>query len=146
MLRELFSKTSAVLIVAFIFALVLRTFFIEGFVVSGDSMEPAIKSGDYVFVSKIAYKWGRQPEKNDVVVAYPRKMKGKVIKRIAGVPGERIDFGSGPVALDPGEYFIVGDNKEASLDSRSLGPVDIWDIKGKVIGDFRFNIFKFVQF
>lgn len=146
MLRELFSKTYAVLIVAFVFALVLRTFFIEGFVVSGDSMEPAIKSGDYVFVSKIAYKWGRQPEKNDVVVAYPRKMKGKVIKRVAGVPGERIDFGSGPVALDPGEYFIVGDNKEASLDSRSLGPVDIWDIKGKVIGDFRFNTFKFVQF
>jgi signal peptidase I len=146
MLEELRSKTFAVILVGFFFALLIRTFVIEGFVVSGASMEPAIKSGDYIFVSKIAYKWGRQPRKSDVVVAYPRSLDTKVIKRVAGVPGERLEMGSGPVMLDPGEYFLLGDNRSESIDSRELGPVDRWDIKGKVIADFRFSQFKLVHF
>ncbi len=146
MIRELSSKVFAVLLVAFFFALFLRIFVIEGFVVSGDSMEPNIKSGDYLFVSKWSYSWGRQPHKNDVVVAYPRGLDTKVVKRVSAVPGETINLGSGPVTLDPGEYFLLGDNKAVSIDSRELGPVDIWSIKGRVIGDFRFSMFKYMRF
>ena len=157
-------KLLSVLIVAFLGAVILRTFVVEGFIVIGDSMEPAIKSGEYVFVNKLGYAWS-EPKRGDVVVARPRGMDQKVIKRIIGLPMERISIENGKVViregrldegvmleeiylnvsetassgishinLDPGEYFALGDNRQVSIDSRELGPIDRWDIRGKVIG------------
>ena len=166
----------SVLIVAFIGALLLRTFVIEGFIVIGDSMEPSIHSGDYVFVNKIAYA-NREPRREEIIVASSRSGE-RLIKRIIGLPGERVTIEDGKVViksgrkddgevlaeiylsegqtssttgislikLDPGEYFALGDNRKVSIDSRELGPIDLWEIKGGVVGAFNITHLKYKGF
>lgn len=170
------SKLFSVLIVAFIITALLRTFVFEGFIVLGDSMEPTIHPGDYVFVNKLAYL-NREPKRGDVIVVIPRDEKIKIIKRIIGLPGDRLSIDSGKIIirqnredegeelvenyvlsagsesrgislikLDPKEYFAMGDNRSVSIDSRELGPVDSWDIKGEVVGAFNLKNFKYRRF
>lgn len=168
------SKIFSIFLVAFIGAAFIRTFVLEGFIVIGDSMEPTIHSGDYVFINKVAY-WSSEPERGDIVVANSRAPREeKVIKRIIGMPGERFAIEKGAIViratrleegvilsegyltetstpsvgitlikLDPKEYFALGDNRAVSIDSRELGPIDIWDIKGEAFGAFNFKTFKF---
>ncbi|MCR4279338.1 MAG: signal peptidase I [Candidatus Zambryskibacteria bacterium] len=168
------TKLLSVLIVAFIVSVVIKTFFIEGLIVIGDSMEPTIHSGDYVFINKFAY-WNSEPERGDIVVANSRApRREKVVKRIIGMPGERFAIEKGAIViratrleegvilsegyltgtstpsvgitlikLDPREYFALGDNREVSIDSRELGPIDLWEIKGEAFGAFNFKTFKF---
>ena len=169
-------KLLSVIIVVFVCALFLRIFVIEGFVVSGDSMEPTIHSGDFIFVNKLAY-WFQNPARGDIVVTTPRNMSIKIIKRIIGLPGDRLQIKNGQVylesgrldsgtplnesylessttpavgttliQLDPEEYFAMGDNRQVSMDSRELGPIDLWSIKGKVIGDLNLSTLKYVGF
>ncbi len=100
-------------------------------------MSPFLENWDYIFIYKLAYV-NEVPKRGDIVVAYPRQYDTKVIKRVAVLPGEEFE----PVPnfrdkLDPGEYFLLGDNLRASVDSRVFGPVDRWDIKGKAIKVFR---------
>lgn len=170
------TKIASVLLIAFICTLLIRVFILEGFIVRGDSMAPTINSGDYVFINKLAY-WGREPAREDIVVAVPRAFPGKVIKRIIGLPGERFRIennkvvisegrtdpgivlteiylassttpaiGTTLIQLDPEEYFALGDNRQVSIDSRELGPLDKWDIKGKVVGKIDFKSFKYIDF
>jgi len=140
-------------------------------------MEPAIKSGDYVFVNKLAFIKS-EPKRGDVVVASPRGGNKKLIKRIIGLPGERVSIENGKVVIRAGrldegeilaeaylgegqtssttgislikldleEYFALGDNRMVSIDSRELGPVDEWDIKGKVIGSLNLMHFRYKGF
>jgi len=167
-------KIKAVLLVAFVGALLIRVFVVEGFIVKGDSMSPTVLSGDYVFVNKLAY-WHSGPSRGDVVVVIPRNETFKVIKRIIVLPGERFSIENGKVViredrldegktldedyvpndiespvgitqarLDPEEYFALGDNVSVSLDSRVLGYMDRWDIKGRAFGVFRLNGFKYI--
>lgn len=169
-------KVISVLIVVFICALFIRIFVIEGFVVSGDSMEPTIHSGDFIFINKLAY-WFQQPKRDDIIVTIPRTYPNKIIKRIIGLPGERFEIknekvvistgrtdpgivlaesytessstpevGTTLIQLDPEEYFAMGDNRAVSMDSRELGPIDKWSIKGKVIGDLNLSTLKYVGF
>jgi signal peptidase I len=163
-------KIISVVIVVFIITVLLRMFVIEGFVVKGDSMEPTIHNGDFIFINRLAYL-GSEPKRGDIVVAIPRSMNIKVIKRIVGLPGERLSIeggrivlrssrldqgsilqeiyinqatpavGTSLITLDPKEYFALGDNRFASVDSRELGPIDYWEIKGKVFGDFSLKSF-----
>ena len=154
------SKIVAVVVAAFIGAVILRTFVIEGFIVRGDSMHPAIESGDYVFVNKLAYLFS-EPKRGDVIVAIPRELPKKILKRIIGLPGERFQISGGvimlknertdpegatTIVLDPEEYYALGDNREVSIDSRELGLIDKWDIKGKVFGVFSFSRFSYKSF
>ncbi|OHA91917.1 MAG: signal peptidase I [Candidatus Zambryskibacteria bacterium RIFCSPLOWO2_02_FULL_51_21] len=171
------AKILSVFIVAFIAAVLIRTFVMEGFIVVGASMEPAIKSGDYVFVNKLAFIKS-EPKRGDVVVASPRGGNKKLIKRIIGLPGERVSIENGKVVIRAGrldegeilaeaylgegqtssttgislikldleEYFALGDNRMVSIDSRELGPVDEWDIKGKVIGSLNLMHFRYKGF
>ena len=174
--KSLKSKIFFVLFLAFVIAVVLRVFIMEGFIVSGDSMSPAIESGDYVFVNKLAY-WHKEPKRGDVVVALPREHPRKLLKRIIGLPGERFEITEGKIIirenridlgkqleetyleksgvttngeiltqLDPEEYFALGDNREVSIDSRELGLIDKWDIKGKVFGVINFKTLKYKSF
>jgi signal peptidase I len=166
----------ALAIVVFAIVALMRIFVFEAFFVQGDSMDPTIRSGELVFVNKLAYMWG-QPKRGDIIVAVPRVYPGMVVKRVIGLPGEwfsienqRIvirDSRTGdPVSLDesylqfpdtpeigttkwnidPEEYFALGDNRAASIDSRELGPIDLWSIKGKVFGSFNFGTFKYKAF
>ncbi len=169
--RRLWSgwNIAAVIIVVFVIVILLRSFVFETFFVQGDSMDPTIKSGQLVFVNKLAYLWS-EPKRGDIVVAVPRVYPGRVIKRIIGLPGEwfsienqRIvirdsrtdkgvnldesylsipdtpEVGTTRWNIDPKEYFALGDNRAVSIDSRELGPIDFWSIKGKVVGSFDFN-------
>lgn len=114
--------------------------------VQGESMEPALEDGDNLIVDKITYRFN-DPERFDIIV-FPFKYKENTyyIKRIIGLPGETVQIGVGgtiyineepltesygkEVMVDPGsaynpitlgedEYFVLGDNRNNSSDSRS---------------------------
>ena len=144
--QEYQRKIAAVLLVAFVVALFLRVFVVEGYVVDGVSMLPTLEPGDYVFVYKQAYL-RKDPQRGEVVVAKPRQHKIKVIKRVAVLPLEKYEIeGERVNKLDPGEYYLLGDNGSESFDSQDFGPVDRWDIKGKAFIGFRLKSFKLITF
>ena len=88
------------------------------FRVEDSSMEPILRPGDYVIVNRLANVFGN-PSKNDVIVLRDPLQKDKfLIKRIADIRSS--------------EYFVIGDNKEISQDSRYFGPVKRNLIVGKV--------------
>ena len=113
-------------------------------VVDGSSMSPTLEDGDVLIVDKLSYRL-REPERFDVVVfQYLYKEDSYYIKRIIGLPGETVqiidgeiyidgalleeDFGNAsmtnpgranqPITLGPDEYFVLGDNRNISSDSR----------------------------
>ena len=162
-----------VLLVVALTGILLRIFVIDSFVVSGNSMAPLIQPGDYVFINKLAYRFGNEPARNDIIVSRFRETEPWAVKRVVGLPRERIEItpeavavkknrtddgfsldedaylalanfplnGTTTVALDPEEYFLLGDNRFVSTDSRELGPVDKWNIGGKVFLAFRSKTF-----
>jgi signal peptidase I len=155
-LFEMF-ETVAVAVVAVV---LVRAFVIQPFVVSGASMEPTFFNGNYLLVDELTYAF-RNPQRGEVIVfRYPADPKSFYIKRIIGLPGERIVLegghltaysgetkvdlneelylngrftqGSFEVTLGDSEYFVMGDNRNFSFDSRSWGPLPKDDIIGVV--------------
>lgn len=142
--RETKGKKLHLFVSLFIAVLFLRVFVVEGFFVNGDSMAPTILSGDYVFVNKLAYIFG-EPERGDIVVARSRGGE-RLLKRVMGLPYEWFDVDGKTTNVDPKEYFLVGDNREVSIDSRELGAIDDWDIAGRVFGGISFDRLKYLDF
>ena len=120
-------------------------------------MEPNLARGQYVMISRLAY-WLRAPTRGDVVVARaPVQPSREFVKRIIGLPGEHVRIARGQVfidgrpleepyllnhgpkwgapfqqwLLDEEEYFVMGDNRASSSDSRSFGPLKRDLILGK---------------
>ena len=86
--------------------------------VEGDSMTPALRDGERVFVSRASY-WFRAPREGDIVVLRdPREPSRVLVKRVAGREGDG--------------WVVLGDNPAASTDSRHFGPVGREQIIGKV--------------
>jgi signal peptidase I len=135
------------IVVAFILALIIRAFFIQVFWIPSSSMEPTLDIKDRVVVNKVAYHF-REPRRQEVVVfrqvAPPGSPKRDIIKRVIGLPGEELtikdgivyingkaveethpmnrDFSDfGPIVISPDAYFVMGDNRPASADSRYWG-------------------------
>lgn len=146
-LSGVFMAIASVLIV-----FVVRSFIIEPFMVSGNSMAPAYNSGDYLLVAK----WPMQYQRGDVVIAEdPQDTSTFLIKRIIGLPGETVAMTDGKVSINGAplnapyveqaatstlsvtlgndQYFLLGDNPSQSFDSRSFGGVGRNYIRGKVI-------------
>lgn len=146
--------------IAVIAVILVRTFIAQPFLVSGSSMEPNFKDGDYLLVDELSYRF-REPLRGEVVVfKYPGDHKSYYIKRIIGLPGERIVIKNDSVTiygadgneiklaenyisgmsisknidekLNPNEYFVMGDNRDFSFDSRSWGPLTRGDVTGLV--------------
>jgi len=122
-------------------------------------MEPNYYQGDYLIVDQLSYRFN-EPKRGQVVVFHsPRPPQRRFIKRIIGLPGETVYLEEGIIYVEneegrksldemqyleietPGEfretlseneYFVLGDNRESSLDSRSWGAVPADNIIGKV--------------
>lgn len=138
-------------IIALIVVIPIRIFIAEPFVVSGSSMIPAFENGNYLIIDKISYRLS-EPKRNDVVVfKYPKDETKFFIKRIIGLPKETIDIKGSAVTitnreypegftlnepyvkniannathyeLKDDEYFVMGDNRSGSSDSRYWGAV-----------------------
>lgn len=133
-----------IIIAVFTCVLLLRVFVFEAFFVNGDSMYPTLQAGDYVLVNKTAY-WFNDPGRGDVVVARARSGE-RLIKRVMGLPTEWFEIDDKPANVDPREYYLIGDNRELSVDSRTLGAVYDWDVDGRVMGALRFKSLEYVDF
>lgn len=161
--NEIIQWISAIIIVI-VAAFVLRTFVFSTVMVKGPSMEPTYVHGDMVVAEKISYLFS-DPEMNDIVVCEYSENDELIIKRVIGVPGDEIDiyFDGEKVVLrvngdkieedyikeammQPGDmeypyvvpegcYFVMGDNRNASSDSRfmSIGAIPKENIDGKVL-------------
>lgn len=138
-------------LIALIIVIPVRVFVAEPFIVSGNSMVPTFENGDYLIIDKISYELG-SPKRDDVAVfRYPNDTTKFFIKRIIGLPNEIVDikgnevtitnkdYPNGLKLLQPfiknignndthfelknDEYFVMGDNRIASSDSRYWGAV-----------------------
>jgi len=144
---------------AAIIVLPIRAYVAQPFIVSGSSMDPTFATGQYLIVDEISYRL-EKPQRGDVVVLrYPRDPSKFFIKRVIGMPNETIEINKGTVTiktdsnpigfkleepyiefkkydnitkkLGSNEYFVMGDNRAASYDSRAWGSVPEKLIIGK---------------
>ena len=150
-----------IVVVAAAIIIPVRFFLVQPFYVRGASMEPTFFDKEYLLIDEITYRFA-EPKRGDVVVfRYPRDPSEFFIKRIVGMPGDTVDvkdggvtitnqdhaggvvleetyldqpvtIGNKHVTLNPDEYFLLGDNRGSSLDSRNFGPVKEEYIVGKV--------------
>ncbi len=152
-----------ILVLALIIIVPFRMFIAEPFVVSGSSMVPNFHNQDYLIVDRLSYHT-HPPQRGDVIVLkYPKDPSQFFIKRIIGLPGEKVEFNQGhviivnsqypegltlnesylpsqvetfgapgPFMLGSGEYYVLGDNRTASSDSRVWGILPSDDIVGRV--------------
>jgi len=129
----------------------IRMFIAQPFIVSGSSMVPTFTNGEYLIVDELSYKLG-EPERGDVVIfRYPNDQKKFFIKRIIGLPNEIVEIDGSTITitneeteekiklnepyvknisennirfeLRDDEYYVMGDNRTASSDSRYWGAV-----------------------
>lgn len=131
-------------------------FAIQSYRVQGVSMQPGLVSDEYVLVNKVAYLF-HAPERGDVIVFhYPLDTSEDFIKRVIGLPGDTITVTGTTVNVDgttlsepyisqranptgqkwvvpPDSYFVMGDNRPVSDDSRIWGYVPNYDIVGKAV-------------
>jgi signal peptidase I len=143
-----------VLFPALILALSIHLFLAQATIVFGRSMEPSLFERQRLIVDKITYYF-RAPHRSDIVVIKRPEMEELLVKRIIGLPGETVEIRDGYVfindrrlpepfpheqypqnipayTLGPVEYYVLGDNRGNSNDSRAFGPILREDILGRV--------------
>ncbi|MFA6548888.1 MAG: signal peptidase I [Candidatus Margulisiibacteriota bacterium] len=135
------------IIVAFVMALIIRAFFLQVFWIPSSSMEPTLDIKDRIVVNKVLYHF-RSPRRQEIIVfrqvAPEGTPKKDLVKRLMGMPGEILqikkgvvyindnpvpethamnpDFANfGPVTIPSDSYFVLGDNRPGSADSRYWG-------------------------
>jgi signal peptidase I len=161
--------------IAILLALFIRSFVVQAFKIPSGSMEPTLLIGDHILVNKFIYGVKipltrkiilpiGDPKRDDVIVfIYPVDTSKDFIKRVVGLPGERLEildstiyingktyedrygqysesigknhlggnYSFGPVTVPDGHYFVMGDNRDHSYDSRFWGFVPAESVKGK---------------
>ena len=130
--NAIFDFVKFIFIVAII-VIPIRFWVAQPFLVSGASMEPTYRDGDYLIVDEISYRVSA-PKKDDVIIfRYPKNPSTFFIKRIIALPNEEIILDGKDIKLKNDEYFVMGDNRDASSDSRIWGPVPKKMIIGRSI-------------
>lgn len=146
-------------VLAVIIVVPIRLFVAQPFVVEGESMYPTFKNGDYLIVDQLSYRLGEVKRGDVVVFRYPNNEKVFYIKRIIGLPGETVHVEKGVTsvskadgtrieldesyvisedttytldrALGTDEFFVMGDNRPKSSDSRTWGALPKRDLMGR---------------
>ena len=158
--KQSFWELARFALIAIAIVIPVRMFIAQPFVVSGSSMVPTFQDGQYLIVDEISYRLNN-PQRDDVIVfRYPNDTKKFFIKRIIGLPNETVDIKGNTVTitnkehpsgftleqpfveniadnnthyeLKSDEYFVMGDNRPASSDSRYWGAVPRKLLIGKV--------------
>jgi len=100
-------------------------------VVRGPSMVPTLAPGEYVLFDRLAYR-REPPRRGDVVLAsHPQRPGTRIIKRIAGAPGEPVTVGERTWTLGEGDWLLLGDAPDFSTDGRDFGPVGRQSIQAR---------------
>ena len=146
-----------IVFIALVIVIPIRYFLFQPFIVKGQSMEPNFENGNYLIIDELSFRF-RDPRREEVVVfRYPRNPSQRFIKRIIGLPGEKIEIKAGSImvndqildeseylpfglqtpgniqiSLNENEYFVLGDNRISSFDSRQWGPLPRKNIIGRV--------------
>lgn len=157
--KESFFELIRFAIIAILIVIPIRVFIAQPFVVSGASMYPTFLNGEYLIVDEISYRINKIERYDVVIFRYPKDTKKFFIKRIIGLPNEIIDIEGSVVKitnkenkesfiadqsfvknssnnnihyeLKNDEYYVLGDNRSQSSDSRYWGPVNEKLIIGK---------------
>jgi len=153
-------ETIQVAVISLAVVLVVRNFVIQPLFVDGTSMVPNFQDGDYLIIDELTFRF-RQPQRGEVIVfKFPQNESSYFIKRIIGLPGDTVEIKNGVVSvsnaespdgiqlaenylisktpgdvktiLQKGEYFVLGDNRTMSYDSRSWGVLPSKNIVGLV--------------
>ncbi len=152
-------KTGLFVLAVLLAALILSRFVLERVRVRNHSMEHTLEENDIVLIDKISYRF-REPERFDIIVFRQKGTGEELIKRVIALPSETIQIvdgtflingepiedvrgldepeyegiASSPIELSVGEYFVVGDNREESVDSRydTVGIVTSTRITGRM--------------
>lgn len=168
MLKNFFSfmfELIKIIVISLAIIIPVRYYLIQPFYVKGASMEPNFYDHEYLIIDEITYRF-KDARRGDIVVfKYPRNPQEYYIKRIIGLPGEKVQIKDGDVyifnneypegvilneyyledgiqtysmnegveELADDEYFVLGDNRHSSKDSRSFGPVKESFLVGKVL-------------
>lgn len=160
-----FWETFKIVVISLAIIIPVRQFLIKPFYVKGASMEPTFHDHEYLIINEIGYRLGDPDRGDTIVFKYPFDTTQYFIKRVIGLPNETIKIandqvviyndanpngfrlaesylapeqktlGDVEVKLGSDEYFLMGDNRLASLDSRAFGPVK----RGYIIGQTLFR-------
>ena len=169
---QLIAELIRTVIIVVILAFLIRQFVIQPYIVDGSSMYPVLHNNDYLLVDKLGYRF-KEPQRGDVIVfKYPNAINENYVKRIIGLPGEKVRIENGAVyiinsenpngfkldepytngqnntyvrandtvenqpiteiTVSAGNYFVMGDNRTGSSDSREWGLLNRNKFIGKV--------------
>ncbi len=159
--KEFVWETIKVIIISLVIILPVRYFLIQPFYVKGASMQPNFYEHEYLIINEITYRLNEPQRGEVIVFKYPKDPSQYFIKRIIGLPGETIKISQGKITiinkknpqgfllneddylpnvftqgdlnidLGKDEYFVMGDNRSSSLDSRIFGPINRSAIVGR---------------
>ncbi len=152
-LGTLVKEVLQVVVPAVLLALAIHIFLAQATVVYGQSMQPNLQPAERLVIEKVSYYFG-VPQRGDIVVLDLPQVAELLIKRVVGLPNETIEIRRGTVLIDgeaidqsfvllPGgttygpitlgadSYFVMGDNRSNSNDSRTFGPIHRDEIAGK---------------
>jgi signal peptidase I len=151
-----------IVVISLAIILPVRYFLVQPFFVKGASMEPTFNDGNYILIDEISYRLSHPNRGDVVVFKFPQDTTEFYIKRVIGLPGDTVEvknnkvtifnqehtsglvlsekylgpgqltLGDLKVKLDSNQYFVLGDNRLRSSDSRRWGTVDRSLITGKV--------------
>jgi len=159
--NKFWKELGQLLLLAVFVVIPFRMFVAQPFIVDGASMDPTFMHKEYLIVDELSYRFSTPARGSVLIFKYPKDPSKYFIKRIIGLPGETVTIDNGQVTiinsaypdgflldepyvifskpdniaftLSDNEYFVMGDNRLGSADSRMWGPVPKEDIIGRPI-------------